>query len=84
MICATALQASPRLFVPASALVGSADSRFVLRVVDGKARREAVRLGPAMPGGFELVHGPAEGTRVIDHPPEAIADGYPVKERTQP
>lgn len=80
---AAAIKLPPKLFVPESALVREGGEAFVYRIDDGRARRERVTLGPAMAGGFEVIDGPRDGTRVIDHPPAAIDDGYPVREETE-
>lgn len=80
---AEAVKQPPKLFVPESAIVEQGGETFVFRIDDGKARRERVTLGPAMTGGFELVDGPGDGTRVIADPPSAIDDGYPVREGTE-
>jgi hypothetical protein len=51
------------------------------RIQDGKVKEERISLGPALGAGFELLSGPAEGTRVISNPPPELAEGYPVRER---
>jgi HlyD family secretion protein len=52
-------------------------------VLDGDSvRMKTVTLGPAFGDGFELVSGPAPGTKVIKAPPPTLADGQKVRERT--
>jgi HlyD family secretion protein len=80
---AEAVKEPPRLFVPASAVVERGGDKVVFRIDDGAARLERVTLGPAMSGGFELLAGPGDGTRVIAAPPSSIDDGYPVREGTE-
>jgi len=77
------MKEAPKLFVPSSAVVEREGEKVVFRVVDGKARRERVRLGPPMAGGFELQQGPGEGTRIIAKPPAEVLDGYPIKEKSR-
>jgi len=79
----SAMKEAPKLFVPGTAVVDRDGEKVVFRIVDGKARREPVRLGPPMAGGFELQQGPADGTRVINKPPSEILDGYPIKEKAR-
>lgn len=76
------MKAPPKLFVPASAVVRADGGTFVFRIDDGKVRRTAVTLGPPMENGFELVSGPAEGTRVVANPPESLEDGQAIKEKS--
>ncbi|MEQ1565655.1 MAG: efflux RND transporter periplasmic adaptor subunit [Myxococcota bacterium] len=75
-----AVREPAKLFVPGSAVVERGGERVVFRVDDGRARRERVTLGPPMPGGFELLQGPPDGTRVVVSPSAAIDEGYPVRE----
>jgi hypothetical protein len=41
-----------------------------------------VRLGEKIGGGYELLEGPAPGTRVVASPPATLADGRKIKEKT--
>ena len=50
---------------------------------DGKAKMVTLTLGPPFAGGFELVDGPAAGTKLIKSPPASLADGQPVKEKNE-
>lgn len=77
---AEAVKEPPKLFVPSSAVVERGGEKVVFTMDDGRARRVPVTLGPPMAGGFELLDGPGDGTRVIAEPPSSIDDGYPVRE----
>jgi HlyD family secretion protein len=75
------LQEKPKLIVPASALAERAGDKVVF-VLDGDSvRMKPVTVGPQFGEGFELVSGPAPGTKVIKTPPATLADGQKVKER---
>jgi RND family efflux transporter MFP subunit len=78
---AKAIQAPPKLIVPGSALATVNGGRVVYVVDDGKVRLTPVSLGPAFGSGFELLKGPAAGTRLVKDPPATLADGQAVKER---
>jgi RND family efflux transporter MFP subunit len=76
-----AIKAPPKLIVPGSALTTRNGSKVVYVVDDGKVRVAPVTLGPAFGSGFELIKGPAAGTRLVKDPKETLADGQSVKER---
>lgn len=80
---AEAIKLPPKLFVPESAVVRDGGETFVFRIEDGRAQRVQVALGGPMAGGFEVIDGPPDGTRVIDHPPAGLADWNPVREETE-
>jgi multidrug efflux pump subunit AcrA (membrane-fusion protein) len=67
--------------VPGSALATRNGSKVVYVVDDGKVRVTPVTLGPAFGSGFELIKGPAAGTRLVKDPKETLADGQSIKER---
>jgi HlyD family secretion protein len=77
------LKEKPKTIVPSSALVDRAGTKvlFVLEE-DGVVRMRNVTVGAELGGGFEVVDGPAAGTRVVANPPETLADGQRVKEKT--
>ena len=79
---AAALGKPETLFVPASAVTERAGSKVVFRADEGRARLTRIRLGPPMSGGFELVEGPREGTRLVAHPAPELADGASIKEKS--
>lgn len=78
-----AMQAPPKTVVPSSALATVNGARVVYVVDDGKVRIVPVTLGPAFGSGFELVKGPAAGTRVVKEPRPELADGQSIKERAE-
>lgn len=75
------LSAKPKTIVPASALVDRGGTKVVFVVEDGVARMRTVTVGEEIAGGFEVVEGPAAGTRVVSDPPETLVDGQRVKEK---
>jgi HlyD family secretion protein len=77
----TAIKAPPKLIVPSSALATRDGAKVVYVVDDGKIRVAPVTLGPPFGSGFELIKGPAAGTRLVKDPKETLADGQGVKER---
>jgi RND family efflux transporter MFP subunit len=70
-----AMAAAPKRVVPASAIAERGGAKVAFLLDDGHARAVPLKLGEATSGGFELADGPAAGTRLIDNPPDAIADG---------
>ncbi len=48
----------------------------------GNVRMVPVTLGPPFGDGFELVDGPAPGTKIVSDPGPALGDGQAIKERT--
>lgn len=78
---ADALKEPPKLVIPASAVADRAGAK-VAYVVDGdQVKMVTVTLGAPFGGGFELVSGPAAGTRVVKNPAPALADGQKIKPR---
>lgn len=78
-----AIQKPPKLIVPSSALATVNGARIVFVVDGGRVRATPVTLGAAFGSGFELVEGPAAGTRLVKEPPSTLADGQAIKERTE-
>ncbi|HVJ15601.1 MAG TPA: efflux RND transporter periplasmic adaptor subunit, partial [Polyangiaceae bacterium] len=78
---AEALKAPPKIIVPGSAVASRGGTKVVFVLQDGQARMRSVRIGPAFGSGFELLEGPAPGTRLIKNPPAELADGQRVKEK---
>lgn len=76
-----ALRAPAKLVVPASAVVTRRGERVVFVIEDGQVHAEPVRLGARMGDGWELLAGPAAGTRIVDRPPRTLADGQRIKEQ---
>jgi RND family efflux transporter MFP subunit len=77
-----AMKAPPKVVVPGSAIKEVSGAKVVFRLEDGTVRLTPITLGPAFGTGFELVSGPGAGTRVVNNPPEGLADGQKIKERT--
>jgi HlyD family secretion protein len=80
---AAAAKVPPKTIVPSEALVSQGGGKLVYVIDDGKVRATPVTLGPAFGSGFEVTRGPTPGTRVVKNPPDGLADGQPIKERTQ-
>ncbi|MDB4974604.1 MAG: family efflux transporter subunit [Myxococcaceae bacterium] len=76
------LAAQSKLVVPTAAVVARSGQQGVFVVSDAVARFEPVTLGPKSgDDGFELVQGPASGTRVVMNPDPTLSNGQRVKER---
>jgi RND family efflux transporter MFP subunit len=76
------MQEPPQKIVPASAVVEKGGAKVVFVLDGGRVQMVPVTLGPAFGGGFELAEGPAPGTKLVSEPPQALADGQQVKERS--
>ncbi len=76
-----ALKAPPKIIVPGSALMTVGGNKVVFVLQEGTARMKSVRIGPAFGSGFELLEGPAPGTKLIKNPPQGLTDGQSVKEK---
>ena len=76
-----ALKTPPKTVVPASAVTQVQGSKVVYRLEAGVVRMSPVTLGPALSGGFEVVSGVSSGTRLVNNPPQGLADGQRIKER---
>jgi hypothetical protein len=50
-------------------------------VSEGLVKMAPVKLGPAFGTGFELVEGPAPGTRVVANPTPELSEGQRIKEK---
>ena len=60
-----------------------AASPWVLKVQDGRVRRQAVRLGLVSSGWCEVLSGLREGDLVLPHATPALADGARVRALVQ-
>jgi RND family efflux transporter MFP subunit len=76
------LKEPPKKIVPAAAVAERLGAKVVFLVDSGTVRMVPVTLGPPFAGGFELVEGPAPGTKLVSEPPPTLTDGQPVKERS--
>ncbi len=80
---ARAMQEPPKLVVPASGISDRAGAKVVYVIDAGAVRMVPVKLGEPFGSGFELVSGPAAGTRIVKDPPPQLADGQQIKEKGQ-
>jgi RND family efflux transporter MFP subunit len=76
------LSEPPKKIVPGQAVVDRAGARMVFVADGGKVHLQAVTLGKPFGDGFELVEGPAPGTKLVADPPGTLADGQAIKERS--
>jgi len=72
----------PKKIVPKSALAERAGAHVVFVDESGRARMVPLTLGPAFGDGFEIVDGPAPGTKIVSQPPGTLMDGQAIKERS--
>jgi RND family efflux transporter MFP subunit len=77
-----AMKAPPKTIVPGSALADLNGSKVVYRLEGGVVRVTPVTLGPAFGTGFEVQSGISSGTKIVNNPPQGLADGQKIKERT--
>jgi RND family efflux transporter MFP subunit len=80
-VSADAIKEKPKKVVPNTALADRNGSKVVFVVTDGILKMAPVKLGPAFGQGFELVEGPAPGTRVVANPKPELSDGQRIKEK---
>jgi HlyD family secretion protein len=76
-----AMKAPPKTIVPGSAIAELNGSKVVYRVESGVVRLTPVTLGPAFGTGFEVLNGVSSGTKLVNNPPQGLADGQKIKER---
>jgi RND family efflux transporter MFP subunit len=76
------LKEPAKKIVPGNAVTERAGSRVVFVLDSGKVRQEQVTLGARFGDGYELVDGPAPGTKLVSEPPPSLTDGQAVKERS--
>jgi len=79
-IDAATLDTPPKLVVPAAAVVQRSGGDVVLVVDDDEVRITAIKLGPPVGGGRELLTQLPPGTKVVLEPPADLGDGQKVKE----
>jgi RND family efflux transporter MFP subunit len=78
----TKLSQPPKKIVPKAALVDRAGGHVVFVVESDRVRMVPVTLGPPFGDGFEIVDGPAPGTKIVSQPPATLTDGQAIKERS--
>jgi HlyD family secretion protein len=76
-----AMKAPPKTIVPGSAIAEVNGSKVVYRLESGVVRITPVTLGPAFGTGFEVQSGVGSGTKIVNNPPQGLADGQKIKER---
>jgi multidrug efflux pump subunit AcrA (membrane-fusion protein) len=76
-----AMKAPPKTIVPGTAVVDLNGAKVVYRLEGGTVRITPVTLGPAFGTGFEVQNGLTSGTKIVNKPPQGLADGQKVKER---
>jgi HlyD family secretion protein len=76
------LKEPPKHIVPGSALVDRGGAKVVFTLDQGNVRMVPVTLGKPFGDGFELVDGPAPGTKLVSQPPATLEDGQAIKERS--
>jgi RND family efflux transporter MFP subunit len=80
-IKAETLQEKPKKIVAADAITERGGRKVVFAIEDGKLRIVPVQLGPSVGGSFELLEGPAAGTRVVNKPSAELIEGQGIKEQ---
>ncbi len=78
---AKAIKQKAKKVVPAAAVVDRAGGKVVYVVNDGRVRIVNVKLGAKVGESFELLDGPAAGTKVVKNPPPKLKDGQKVKQK---
>ncbi|MBI3725723.1 efflux RND transporter periplasmic adaptor subunit [bacterium] len=79
---ASSMNEPPKLFAPRAAVTERGGAKVVFLVEDGRVRSVPVAIAAPFGAGFELKSGPPPGSRVVADPPETLADGQKVKEKT--
>jgi RND family efflux transporter MFP subunit len=77
------LKEPPKHVLPGSALVERGGAKVVFTLDQGSVHMVPVTLGKPFGDGFELVDGPAPGTKLVSQPPAMLEDGQSIKERSQ-
>jgi RND family efflux transporter MFP subunit len=80
-IAKDSLAEKPKRVVPANAVIDRDGAKSVFVIAEGKLRLTRVTLGGAVGSGFELVDGPAAGTKIVSSPRAELADGQSIKEK---
>jgi RND family efflux transporter MFP subunit len=76
------LKEPPKKIVPGSAVVERGGAKIVFVLESGRVRMTPVTLGAPFGDGYEIVDGPAPGTKLVSDPPATLADGQAIKERS--
>ncbi|HLK36160.1 MAG TPA: efflux RND transporter periplasmic adaptor subunit [Polyangiaceae bacterium] len=76
------LKEPPKRIVPGAAVTDRGGAKVVFTVDGGRARMVPVTLGSPFGGGFELVEGPAPGSKLVSDPAPTLGDGQTIKEKS--
>ena len=76
------LSERPKRIVPGGAVVDRGGAKVVFTIDSGAVRMTPVTLGPPFGDGFELVDGPAPGTKIVSDPGPNLGDGQAIKEKS--
>lgn len=80
-LSAEAMKEAPKRVVPAAAVVERAGGKVVFVIESGKVKMAPVKVGEAIGSSYELLDGPAPGTRLVSAPAADLADGQRIKEK---
>lgn len=75
--------ARPAVRVPSTAIMKDGDTSFVWRIRDGAVERVAVRTGGQRNGQTEVLSGIGGGDVLVAKPVDGLAEGAPVKKKTE-
>ena len=78
-----AVKEPPKKVLPGNAIAERAGTKVVFVLEGDKVRMVPVQMGKPFGSGFELLQGPAPGTRVVASPGDQLKDGQRVKEKEQ-
>ena len=70
---------SPMIIVPKDAVIPVAGGHIVYMAVDGRAKRQSIKLGAAVTSGFIVRSGLAAGTLVVTRGNEQLSDGKAIE-----
>ena len=70
---------SPVIIVPKDAVIPIAGGHIVYLAVDGRAKRQPIKLGAAVSSGFIVRSGLAAGAVVVTHGNEQLSDGKSIE-----
>jgi hypothetical protein len=75
------MKEAPKIVVPGAAVADRNGAKVVFVVEGDRVRMKPIQIAAPNGSGFELLSGPAAGTRVVRDPPADMADGQLVKEK---
>lgn len=76
-----AMKEPPKRVVPGAAVANRNGDKVVFVIEGDRVRLKPIQTAAPAGGGFELLDGPAAGTRVVRDPPPDLTDGQLVKEK---